>query len=105
MREQAAIEHQDAQLDPLENGYLKDRDRRLKPTTTDVLPAPKAIVEMIRCQCIADCCSARCSCRTKNLTCKDLCQCGSQCQNDEDSQNNTHLSDDEDEDDKDEDIV
>ena len=102
---QAAIAHQDAQLDPLENGYFKDSDGRLKPTTTDVLPAPKAIVELVRCQCKADCSSARCSCRTKNLTCTDLCQCGSQCQNDEDSQNNTHISDDEDEDDDDEDIV
>ncbi|KAL8561272.1 hypothetical protein ACOMHN_047127 [Nucella lapillus] len=102
---QAAIAHQDAQLDPLENGYFKDADGRLKPTTTDVLPAPKAIVEMVRCQCKADCSSARCSCRTKNLTCTDLCQCGSQCQNDEDSQNNAHLSDDEDEDDDNEDIV
>jgi len=102
---QAAIAHQDAQLDPLENGYFKDADGRLRPTTTDVLPAPKAIVEMVRCQCKADCSSARCSCRTKNLTCTDLCQCGSQCQNDEDSQNNAHLSDDEDEDDDDEDIV
>ena len=102
---QAAIAHQDAQLDPLENGYFKDADGRLKPTTTDVLPAPKAIVEIVRCQCKADCSSAICSFRTKNLACTDLCQCGSQCQNDEDSQNNAHLSDDEDEDDDDEDIV
>ena len=47
---QAAIAHQDAQLDPLENGYFKDADGLLKPTTTDALPAPKAIVEMVRCR-------------------------------------------------------
>ena len=40
--EQAAIAHQDAQLDPLENGYFKDADGRLKPTTTDALSAPKS---------------------------------------------------------------
>ena len=102
---QAAITHQDVLLDPLENGYFKDVDGRLKPTTTDVLPAPKAIVEMVRYQCKSDCSSARYSCRTKNLTCTDLCRCDSQCQNDDDSKNNAHLIDDEDEDGDDEDIV
>ena len=95
---QAAIAQQDAQLDPLENGYFKDLDDQLKPTTTDVLPAPKAIVAMVRCHCKSDCSSARCSCRTKNLACTDLCQCGSHCQNDEDSQDITYESDDDDDD-------
>lgn len=103
--EQATITHQDAQLDPLENGYFKDADGRLKPTTIDVLPAPEVIVEVVRCHCETDCSSARCFCITNNLTCTDLCQCGSQCQNDVDYQNNGHLSDDEDEDGDDEDIV
>ena len=46
-----------------------------------------------------------CEMLLQNEELTDLCQCGSQCQNDEDSQNNAHLSDDEDEDDYDEDIV
>ena len=95
---QAAIPQQDPQLNPLENGFFKDKDGQLKPTTTEVLPAPKAIVEMVRCQCKSDCSSARCSCRTKNLSCTDLCQCGSQCENDEDSQDVTYESDDDDDD-------
>lgn len=86
---QAAIAQQDLQLDPLENGYCKDSDGHLKPTTTEVLPAPKAIFEMMRCECKTDCSSAKCFCRTKNLVCTDLCQCGSHCQNDEDSQDIT----------------
>ncbi|KAK5930774.1 hypothetical protein CgunFtcFv8_026987 [Champsocephalus gunnari] len=42
---QAAIALQDPQLDPLHNGYFRDSDG-MKPTTTEVLPAPKAIIEM-----------------------------------------------------------
>ena len=101
---QAAIAQQDTQLNPLENGYHEDEDGRMKPTTTEVLPAPKAIVEMVRCQCKADCSSARCTCRTKNLACTDLCQCGNQCDNDEDSQD-IHVSHVSDDDDEDEDMV
>jgi len=86
---QASIALQDPQLDPLQNGYHKESDGQLKPTMTDALPAPKAIIEMVRCQCKTDCSSARCFCRTKNLSCTDLCQCGSECQNDEDTQHET----------------
>lgn len=35
-------------LDPLQNGYYKDDKGQLRPTTSDVLPAPKAIIEMVR---------------------------------------------------------
>ncbi|KAJ4942895.1 hypothetical protein JOQ06_005407, partial [Pogonophryne albipinna] len=45
LRVQAAIALQDPQLDPLHNGYFRDSDG-MKPTTTEVLPAPKAIIEM-----------------------------------------------------------
>lgn len=85
---QASIALQDPQLDPLQNGYHKESDGRLKPTMTDALPAPKTIIEMVSCQCKTDCSSVRCSCRTNNLSCTDLCKCGSECQNDEDTQNN-----------------
>lgn len=83
---QSTIALQDPQLDPLKNGYHKESDGQLKPTMTDALPAPKAIIEMVSCHCKTDCTSARCSCRTKNLSCTELCQCGSECQNDEDTQ-------------------
>ncbi|KAI4810921.1 hypothetical protein KUCAC02_013848, partial [Chaenocephalus aceratus] len=46
---QAAIALQDPQLDPLHNGYFRDSDG-MKPTTTEVLPAPKAIIEMVQCR-------------------------------------------------------
>jgi hypothetical protein len=82
---QASISLQDSQMDPLQNGYHKESDSQLKPTMTNALPAPEAIIEMVSCQCKRDCSSARCSCRKNNLSCTDLCQCGSACQNDEDT--------------------
>src|SRR6218665_2988861 len=87
------------QLDPLKNGYHKDSDGQLKSKMTDALPAPKAIIEMVTCHCKTDCSSARCSCRTNNLSCSDLCRCGSECQNDEDTQNKHETDDDDDDDD------
>lgn len=96
---QASIALQDPQLDPLQNGYHKKSDGQLTPTMTDVLPAPKAIIELVSCHCKTDCSSARCSCRTNNLSCTDLCQCGSECQNDEDTKNKYGTDDDDDGDD------
>ena len=93
---QANIALQDPQLDPLQNGYHKESDGQLKPTMTDALPAPKAIIEMVSCQCKRDCSSARCSCRTNNLACTNLCQCGSECKNDEDTQTQYETDDDDD---------
>ena len=83
---QAAIPQQDL-LDPVRNGYHKEHDGQLTPTTTDVPPAPDAITEMVRCKCNRDCSSQRCSCKSKNLPCTDLCPCSTDCENDED----THL--------------
>jgi hypothetical protein len=71
--------------DPLQNGFHQDTDCQVKPTTTDELPAPKAIIEMVRCQCKGDCSTSRCSCRSRDLACTDLCLCSTDCQNDEDS--------------------
>ena len=101
---QAAIALQDTQLDPLQNRYFKDSDGMLKPMTTEALPAPKAIIEMIQCKCKSDCSTGRCSCRNKNLACTDMCQCSSQCQNNDDSQAVMHESDDDDDDDDDYDV-
>ena len=64
---QAAVFQQDL-LDPVGNGYHRDSDDgQLQPTATDVLPAPEAILEMIRCQCNGNCSSNRCSCKSKSM--------------------------------------
>lgn len=88
---QAAL--QDPQLDPLQNGYYQHSDGMLKPVTTDVLPA---ILELVQCKCKSDCSSGRCSCRAKDLACTDMCQCSSQCPNDDDSQAVMYESNDDD---------
>jgi hypothetical protein len=40
-----------------------------------------------------DCSSERCSCKSQKLPCTELCKCVRDCQNDEDCQDITHLSD------------
>jgi hypothetical protein len=81
---QAAVPKQEL-LDPLENGYHRDNnDGQLKPTTTDVPPAPEAIMEMVRCRCKGNYSSNRCPCKCRNLPCTDLCLCSTQCENDAD---------------------
>ncbi|KAG0728999.1 hypothetical protein GWK47_031282 [Chionoecetes opilio] len=81
---QASLPHQDL-LDPLQNGYHKGDDGQLKPTTTSLPSAPKAILEMVRCHCKKDCSSQRCSCKSKALPCTDMCLCSAQCDNDDDA--------------------
>lgn len=80
---QADIAHQQ-ESDPVQYRYYQAEDGKLLPVTTEVLPAPKAIIEMVRCQCNGNCLAQRCSCRAKSLPCTDLCLCGTECQNDQD---------------------
>ena len=72
--------------DPLQNGYHKDHgDGQLNLTIIDVPPAPKAIIDMVRCQCKGNCTSNRCSCKSNNLPCTDLSVCITYCENDDDT--------------------
>ena len=71
-------------LDTLQNGFCKDANGDLVPHTTDDLPAPKAIIEMVNCHCKGNCSSQRCGCRSHNLACTELCLCSTECQNDDD---------------------
>jgi len=81
---QASIAHQTF-VDPLKNGFFQDANGNLMPHTTDDLPAPNAIIEMVSCHCKGDCSTRRCGCRSHNLACTDLCSCNTECQNDDDS--------------------
>ena len=82
-------------LDPLQNDYHKDHDDgQLNPITTDVPPAPKAIIEMVRYQCKGNCTSNRCSCKLNNLPCTYLSMCNTHCENDEDTYYKNRDSDD-----------
>ena len=81
--EHASIAQQEF-LDPLQNGLCKYANGDLVPHTTDALPAPKAIIEMVNCHCKGNCSSQRYGCRSHNLPCTELCLCSTVCQNDDD---------------------
>ncbi len=72
-------------IDPIGHGYYQDNDGNIHPHTSDVAPAPTAVVEMVRCQCKTNCATQRCSCKRNELSCTDLCQCSTDCENDEDT--------------------
>ncbi len=80
-------------LGPLQNGFCKDANGDLVSHTTDDLPPPKAIIEMVNCHCMGSCSSQRYGCRTHNIACIELCLCITDCQNDNDYNGNP-LSDD-----------
>lgn len=88
--------------EPLGNGYCRTKDGQLQPLTTELLPAPEAILEMVRCLCKTNCSTKRCSCAAVNLPCTEICQCTSDCQNDQDSKDvSSNLIDSESDDDDD----
>ena len=47
-------------------------DNGLRPVSTDIAPAPEALLKVIQCDCTTDCSSARCSCQKHSLKCVDL---------------------------------
>ena len=71
-------------LSPLQTGFCKDANGDLVSHTSDDLPAPKAIIEMVNCQCKGSCSSQRYGCRAHDLACIELCLCITDCQNDND---------------------
>ena len=72
-------------FEPLNFGYYKDTSGQMLPVTTKVLPAPQAIIELVRCQCKTNCSTQRCSCRRNDLQRMELRLCDTECTNDEDS--------------------
>ena len=57
------------------NGWELSMDGHLKPVMKLLLPAPKAIIELVKCGCHGDCSSNRCSCKNEGLPCTSLCKC------------------------------
>ena len=72
----------DCSMDPALWGWTAT-DNGLRPVSTDIDPAPEALLKVIRCNCITDCSSARCSCQKHGMKCSIACgHCrGSACQN------------------------
>ena len=62
-------------LDPVSLGWKQLDDGRCVPVTSKVPPAPEAVVDLVKCSCVVIKCSERCSCKTHNLACTELCKC------------------------------
>ena len=62
-------------LDPTTHGWTLKENRTYHPVVSTVPPAPEAVVELVKCSCVASRCSGRCSCKSHNLPCTELCKC------------------------------
>ena len=53
------------------------------PVTTDLLPAPESLLQLIRCNCSPDSSSMRCICQKNGMQCSPACdhRKGSSCTN------------------------
>ena len=75
----------DPQLPSPQNFGWKLEDNEWLPVMTTLPPAPKAVIQLVKCDCVKDRCSNnRCQCRKANLNCTDLCNCsdsGDLCEN------------------------
>lgn len=89
---------------PESYGWAKEDDR-WTPVMTKVLPAPVAVIELVKCGCSKQRCSSnRCQCRKAGLTCTELCSCSDAdelCENVQEQDDSDDYSDDDDIDDED----
>ena len=66
---------------PILHGWQQDGDR-LQPVPTTLPPAPKAVLQLIKCGCKGICITMSCTCRNYNLKCTDMCgSCEVKCRN------------------------
>ena len=92
-------------LDPTTHGWKRLIDESLQPITTDLPPAPEAIVEMSLCKCNGSCDTKRCACMKAGLVCTEMCFCQN-CENVEhESEDENDDSDDDNEIDSDDNYI
>jgi hypothetical protein len=60
--------------DPGKLGWVKE-EGGFVPVLSEVQAAPEAVVELYRCYCGVSKCAGRCTCKTNNLECTELCSC------------------------------
>ena len=72
----------DPELKAEEWGW-KNKDDFLYPLTTDLPPAPRMLLKIVKCSCRVQCSSARCSCFKNGLVCTSACRTckGTMCSN------------------------
>lgn len=69
------------ELPPIEENGWTSENGMYVPVRCLVLPAPRAVLELIKCGCKAGC-KGRCSCSNNDLPCTPLCKCyGGDCAN------------------------
>ena len=61
--------------------------RPLYPVVSKVPATPEAVVELVKCFCVASKCIGWCSCKAHYLACIELCKC----EGDEDTCNNVAI--------------
>ena len=66
----------------LTGGWTRDaKTNALLPVYCLVPPAPKAVLELVKCGCNSGCNRTACSCYKNHLPCSTLCQCSEACTN------------------------
>src|SRR5260221_9825839 len=61
--------------DPVTLGWRQLEDGHYVPVISKVPLVPEAVVELVKCSCVASKCRGRCSCKAHNLPCTVLCKC------------------------------
>jgi len=60
-------------LDPATLGWNQLEDGHYVPVVSQIPAAPEAVMELVKCSCVASKCSGQCSCKAHNLACTELC--------------------------------
>ena len=69
-------------LPPIEENGWNVENGVFIPVMCLALPAPLAVIELVKCKCKTGCVMAACSCSKNNLPCTPLCKCyGAECAN------------------------
>ena len=67
---------------PAEDWRWKLSEGRLKPVKSDFGPAPRSLLDIVRCICKIGCGTLRCGCRRQGMSCSSACSgCRGICQN------------------------
>ena len=70
---------------PLDYGWFLDEENSNSPVMTNNPPAPDAIMSLVKCKRSRRKCSksSGCSCVKASLSCTELCECSTSCENQE----------------------
>ena len=59
-----------------DSGWMLDKEENIiKPILCVYPPAPKGVIELIKCACKSGKCGSHCSCKKNKLPCTSMCKC------------------------------